>query len=275
MREEKKVSKKQPVKPVKASGLTDVTTCTEQLREAAASAGFRTEAFAAVAGHPLLAMTKRVSGQRPRFYLSAGCHGDEPAGTAALLRLLKNGFFDDRATWFLCPLLNPTGMETGTRENTQGIDLNRDYLSPQTPEIQGHVGWLQRQPRFDLALCLHEDWETSGFYVYELNTRGLPSQAGKIVAAVRQVCPIELAELIDGRSGKDGIIRPVDDPLLRNQWPEAIYLRAHHTGLSYTTETPSARDLALRVEAQCRAIAAAVEAELSIPKQCSAVPSGA
>ncbi len=28
--------------------------------------------------------------------------------------------------WFACPLLNSTGMAVGTRENLQGLDLNRD-----------------------------------------------------------------------------------------------------------------------------------------------------
>ena len=29
--------------------------------------------------------------------------------------------------------------------------------------------WLARQPNFDLAVCVHEDWESVGFYLYELN----------------------------------------------------------------------------------------------------------
>jgi hypothetical protein len=47
--------------------------------------------------------------------------------------------------------------------------------------------------------------------------------------------------------------------LLRETWPEAIYLRAHHTTLSYTLETPSAFPLAQRIAA----LRAAVEAALA------------
>lgn len=220
------------------------------------SRGFRTERFGEIAGCPLLALTKRTPGPRPRFYLSAGIHGDEPAPPLALLGLLECGFFDTQANWVLCPLLNPTGFLRGTRENADGVDLNRDYKHLASSEIRAHVRWLQRQPMFDLALCIHEDWESAGFYLYELNPENRPSLADPIIAAAEKICPIETAAIIDGReSATRGIIRPVADPLLRDLWPEAIYLRAHHTRLCYTLESPSALPLDLRV----RTLQAAVE----------------
>ena len=36
-------------------------------------------------------------------------------------------------------------------------------------EIKAHIQWLARQPKFDLCLLLHEDWESHGFYLYEQN----------------------------------------------------------------------------------------------------------
>ena len=69
-----------------------------------------------------------------------------------------------------------------------------------------------------------------------------------MIAAAATLCPIDLATEIDGRPvDAPGIIRPVNDPLLRENWPEAIYLRAHHTTLSYTLETPSAFPLTQRI----------------------------
>ncbi|MEY2879443.1 MAG: hypothetical protein RLZZ15_1823 [Verrucomicrobiota bacterium] len=223
------------------------------------SAGFRVEQFGAIDGCPLLALTKRTAGPRPRVYLSAGIHGDEPAPPLALLAMLEAGVFDARATWFLCPLLNPTGLARRTRENAAGLDLNRDYQDRRSPEIAAHVAWLQRQPRFDLAMCLHEDWEAQGFYLYELNPAARPSPAEAILAAVAAVCPIEEAARIDGRDvAARGIIRPVSDPLLRANWPESIYLRAHHAALGYTVESPSALPLAQRLAALRAAVEAAV-----------------
>ena len=230
-----------------------------RLEASARAAGFRVERFGEAAGCPLLALTKRTPGPRPRIYLSAGIHGDEPASPLALLAAIEAGRFDDRAVWFLCPLLNPVGFIRRTRENADGLDLNRDYKALRSLEIQAHARWLQRQPNFDLALCLHEDWEAKGFYLYELNPAARASLAPPMIDAVSKVCPVETATVIDGRAiAEPGIIRPIDDPLLREAWPESIYLRAHHTRLGYTIETPSSFPLAQRIAAHRAAIEAAV-----------------
>ncbi|MBL9189349.1 MAG: M14 family metallocarboxypeptidase [Opitutaceae bacterium] len=232
-----------------------------RLETAARVQCFQVETFGTAGGVPLLALSRRSSGVKPRIYLSAGIHGDEPAPPLALLDLLERGWFDDRAVWFLCPLLNPTGFAQGTRENADGIDLNRDFKSPRTAEIRGHVAWLGRQPAPDLAMCLHEDWEATGFYLYELNALGLLSPARAILEAVATVCPVDGATLIDGRAiDEPGIIRPVADPLLRDSWPESIYLRHQHARLGYTVESPSALPLATRIAALQQAVAVAVEA---------------
>ena len=251
------------MQPVKTSGSLDVRALLADFAAVAPEKGFDVHEYGHVDGFPLLALTRRARGVHPRIYLSGGCHGDEPAGPLAILKLLKHGFFDGRAHWIICPALNPVGLQHQTRENAQGIDLNRDYKQPRSSEIYAHVRWLTQQPRFDVTLCLHEDWETSGFYVYELNPEGRPSIASEIVRAVSVVCPIELAELIDGREGKDGIIRPIHDPMLRDAWPEAIYLRAHHSNLCFTTETPSARRVEQRIAAQCISIETVVEASVN------------
>jgi predicted deacylase len=229
---------------------------------AARAAGFSAERFGQVQGYPLAAYTKSSPTPRPRIYLSAGIHGDEPAPPRALLQLLQEGSLDDRYGWSICPLLNPAGMAAGTRENRAGLDLNRDYRALQTAEIRAHVGWLRRQMPFDLTLCLHEDWESPGFYLYELNPDHRPSLAEAIVEAVRRVCPLDRSATIDGRPARGGIIRPDDDPTKRELWPEAIYLRAHLTRLSYTLETPSARPEPQRIKAHTTAITTAVQALL-------------
>ena len=251
------VSKKQPVSTVKAAPF-DPADVAARFSLAGRAAGFRVEQYGGIDGFPLIALTKRAPGKRPRIYLSAGMHGDEPAPPLTLLALLETGFFDDRATWFICPVLNPTGLVRGTRENATGLDLNRDFLDVRATETRAHIGWLQRQPPFHLTLCIHEDWESTGYYLYELNPHQRPSLANPILEAVREYCPIDEAPVIDGRTtAAPGIIRPIDDPLLRETWPEAIYLRAHHTTISYTLESPSAFPLEHRITAHRAAITSA------------------
>jgi murein peptide amidase A len=241
---------------VKACSI-DPSSFARRFAEAAQVGGFRAEPFAEAGGVTLAGYTKRTAGRRPRVYLSSGIHGDEPAAPLALLALMEAGFFDDRATWFACPLLNPTGFVLRTRENSKGIDLNRDYLDLRTPEVAGHVNWLRRQPSFDAVFCLHEDWETQGFYLYELNASPLPSLADTMIAAAGRHLPIEDAAIIDGReSFAPGLIRPDADPLLRETWPEAVYLRAKHCQLNYTLETPSGRPAEQRIAALVDALKA-------------------
>jgi protein MpaA len=194
----------------------------------------------------------------PRFYVSAGIHGDEPAGPLAVRDLLEHDAFPADAWLWLCPCLNPTGFPRNTRESAAGVDLNRDYRQPTAPETRAHVDWLQRQPLFDLTLCLHEDWEAAGFYLYELNPDVRPSLADTIIDAVRDVCPIDQSPTIDGRPSVNGVIRPVIDPAQRPDWPEALYLLQHRTRLSYTLEAPSDFALATRVAALSMAVRAAL-----------------
>ncbi len=253
------------VDPVKASPALplDPAAFTPRFAVAAKAAGFTARQYGEINDHPLLAYTKRTPGRRPRVYVSAGIHGDEPAPPWALLRLLEEGFFDARCTWFLCPLLNPTGFTRCTRENFAGVDLNRDYKSLHAAEVQAHVAWLQLQPRFDLVICAHEDWEAQGFYLYELNLADRPTLAPAMITAARAHSPIETAAVIDGREiAEPGIIRPVSDPLLRDTWPEALYLAYKHSTLNYTIETASAQPLAQRVTTQVAVLRAALAAFL-------------
>jgi len=114
-----------------------------------------------------------------RIYVSTGIHGDEPAGPLAALKLLQENNWPPEAEIFFLPCLNPIGFTLNSRGNSSGIDLNRDYRNPQAAETRAHIAWLERQPKFDLYLCLHEDWESHGFYLYEQNPDSKISLAEK------------------------------------------------------------------------------------------------
>ena len=202
---------------------------------------------------------KAASGESSsRGYISTGIHGDEPAGPLAVRHLLQEDKWPEGIGFWLCPCLNPTGFLLNRRENDKGLDLNRQYLRPDAAETVAHINWLEQQPFFDLCLCLHEDWEAHGFYVYELNPEKRPSLAEPMMDNVARVCPIDPSELIEGRPAKNGIIRPDIDPRDRPQWPEAFYLLTHKTRLSYTLEAPSDFPLPSRVAALVVAVSTAL-----------------
>jgi hypothetical protein len=194
-----------------------------------------------------------------RIYISAGIHGDEPAGPLAALKLLQENHWPDNAAIILLPCLNPIGFTLNRRENADGIDLNRDYRNPKSAEARMHIAWLARQPKFDFYLCLHEDWESSGFYLYEQNPDNQPSLAEKIIAAVGKVCPIDLSENIEGRAAHGGIIRPLINPQERPDWPEALYLISHKARQGYTLEAPSDFSLQTRVNALVASVNAVID----------------
>lgn len=217
-----------------------------------------TEIFHADREFNWFALKRTPAQPRFRIYISTGIHGDEPAGPLAALRLLTANQWPDNAEIVLLPCLNPIGFAGNKRENPQGIDLNRDYLHLQTPEIRAHVSWLEKQAAFDVCICLHEDWESHGFYVYELNPNHKPSLAEAMVASVALVCPIDHSGIIEGREAHGGIIRPTLDPRTRPLWPESFWLLQHKTRLSYTLEAPSDFPLDVRVKALVAGVNAAL-----------------
>lgn len=246
----------------------DLTSVLTECADAARRHGWRIDTIPLARGPGLLALARtshqssgrsaKATQARRRVYISAGIHGDEPAGPLAARELLVADAWPKDLDLWLCPCLNPAGFSVNRRENADGVDLNRDYLKPKTDEILGHTEWLRRQPDFDLSLCLHEDWEALGFYLYELNPEARPSLAESIVARVANVCPIDLSNSIEGRPAQGGIIRPNPELQSRPQWPEAFFLLSCKTRLSYTLEAPSDFPLPVRVAALVAGVMAAV-----------------
>ena len=194
-----------------------------------------------------------------RLYISAGIHGDEHAGPYAALRLIEEDEALRDMDIFLFPLLNPSGLEKDIRENSEGVDLNRDYRDPKTRESLEHIEVLKTLPRFAANICLHEDWEATGFYLYELNPNTQAAYATDIFKAMERYLPAETSPLIDGFEAVAGIISRALGPEIfeRLDWPESLYLATHHTEIGYTLETPSK---AAPLETRAACLAAGVSA---------------
>lgn len=232
-----------------------------ELRAAAAGAGFTWCEPGRFHGFPLVVL--RSPGESPdasHIYVSAGIHGDEPAGSLAVLEGLRRGIFAPRLAWDIFPALNPGGLARGTRENPQGIDLNRDYHALVAPETRLHARWIEHvKAPYAVYLSLHEDWEAKGFYLYEINTSGGPSMSAAILSAVADVLPLEAGPLVDGhRLRGPGWIYHPPEPDEPEGWPEAIFHCKKRPLNSLTFETPSTLPLESRVEAHLTAVRTAV-----------------
>jgi hypothetical protein len=240
----------------------DIRAVLRDVETAARQTGWASEVFHQGGEFKWFAMRRKpeVRSQKPevRIYISTGIHGDEPAGPLAALKLLQENIWPEGAEIFLVPCLNPTGFTLNKRENADGIDLNRDYRNPKAAETRAHIAWLERQPKFDLYLCLHEDWESHGFYLYEQNPDDKISLAEKMIEAVKKVCPIDPSEIIEDRPAQNGIIRPNISPQERPLWPEALWLITEKSRQGYTLEAPSDFPLRVRVNALVAAVDAAL-----------------
>ncbi|MFM2171212.1 MAG: hypothetical protein RI957_1441 [Verrucomicrobiota bacterium] len=225
------------------------------------SLGFHKEEIAATEAGAILAWSRHAGAGRPTVYLSAGIHGDEPAGPLAIERFWQKENPSD-VNWLVCPMLNPTGFAALSRDNRHGFDLNRDYLLRRSQEIHGHADWLEKQSVPDLFLSLHEDWETQGFYLYEISLGDdQPHRARGLLEAVREVCPIEENAVIDDHVVREpGWIHHEPHADFPDAWPEAIFLAKRGCPLSFTFETPScAAPVEKRIAAHGAAIRKALQ----------------
>jgi len=208
-----------------------------------------------VEGYPVFAARVSSDEGRPTVLVLGGTHGDEPASVEAALRFLER----DNAGWLeqvqfeVIPCLNPYGHVHDTRHNSQDVDINWSYLRTDVPEVSLVKGLIEGR-RFEAVIDLHEDWESPGFYLYEL-TRGMGPVGPGITEEVSRFLQINQSGTIEKERATDGVIHPNLRAERRRKGagiPVALY--RHHTDHLITTETPVEADLGTRVHAHLVAI---------------------
>lgn len=185
----------------------------------------------------------------PSVYFSAGIHGDEPAAVEGLIRWSEASLkkFADW-NWMIFPCLNPWGLERNLRFDSEGRDLNRCFNSSKVPQIAAHRSLLKGR-RFHMAAALHEDYDSRGFYLYEVAAQR-PFWGESLCAGLSSVMGPDLRSRIDGHSSRKGLIRRRIKPDLMKGHPEAFLLHFHHADRTFTLETPSEESLQQRVSLQ-------------------------
>ncbi len=147
-----------------------------------------------------LKITDRVMEKEnePEVHFIAAMHGDEPLGAVLSLRLIDylisrygldeqvTRLIDETEIWIM-PVMNPDGMEAGSRFNAAGVDLNRDFPDPvhdlaavadgRQPETVAVMKWAQAHTPV-LAANFHSgallvnypwdsDWDEDNAFDYE------------------------------------------------------------------------------------------------------------
>ncbi len=219
--------------------------------------------LAEIEGYPILLVRRSRGKNLPTALLIAGTHGDEPAGIEAVMTFLQR----DISPWLqhmnfeVLVCLNAYGYVHNTRHNAQDIDINWAWSRDDVPEVQVVKQWVNER-RFVFALDFHEDWESPGYYLYELR-RGAAPMAEDIVAAVKKVCPLNTEAEIEGMPAAGGIVH-ADIAKAEKGRGKGIPLELfyHHTDHQLTLESPTGLDMEVRVAAHMAALNALVEAHL-------------
>ena len=147
----------------------DVPLLLRRWRDLAKRANLRWQRIA-VAGEfgVFSASTKTLAGDAGDvLYLSAGVHGDEAAPPWALLEWAsENVELLLVKPFIIFPCLNPHGLINNTRIDHRGVDINRTFHDG-SEKLMGEWRRLISQQPISLGLCLHEDFDAQGVYVYE------------------------------------------------------------------------------------------------------------
>ncbi len=110
-----------------------------------------------------------LAAARPTVLLIGQQHGNEPAGSEALLvvaRELVQGLLQpvlDQINVIIVPRANPDGAAADQRTTANGIDMNRDHLLLETPEARA-LAALARDYRPMVVVDLHE-YTVAGRYL--------------------------------------------------------------------------------------------------------------
>jgi murein peptide amidase A len=200
-------------------------------------------------------------GNPRRVLISAGIHGDEPGSVESLLSFLENNNYSPYINHWeitLLPCINPYGYEFGTRENHQGKDLNRLFKGDDPPTEVSFAQAIFNTP-FELTIELHEDNETTGYYLYQKGIDVKDDELGyEILDAIKSIMPINLDDEIDGSSADRGVIGKDIDISTMDWWPMALYGLSKGTKRCLTLETASHFAMTTRVNAHLTAIKTAL-----------------
>jgi protein MpaA len=201
-------------------------------------------------------------GNHKRVLISAGIHGDEPAGVETISSFIETNVYREYLQEWemtLVPCINPFGYEANIRTNHEGLDLNRKFKSTDLPREVIFAQNLFDSP-FDLTIELHEDVDSSGYYFFHSSAGASPALLVEgILNNVKTVMPINMDSEIEGISANNGVIERIgiDDEM--DWWPMAFYSLSKGTQSCLTLETGTQFSRQTRVKAHLIAIKAALD----------------
>jgi len=190
---------------------------------------------------------------RKKALISAGIHGDEPAGVEAICTFLENGRYKthlDQWEITILPCINPYGFENDIRENHENKDLNRLFKDHKPPHEVQLAKSIFMPSYFDISIELHEDCDSHGYYLFQKSNNPNGVKIGiKIIEALKGIISINLDETIENMPADKGVIHRIKNINQMEWWPMASYSLSMKTGHCLTLETPTKLAMDTRVHA--------------------------
>ena len=179
----------------------------------------------AVIGAPGASAEQVLATNKTRVYIQGNIHAGEVEGKEALLWLLRSIAKGERNAWLkttvllINPIYNADGNERvsvsnrgsqagpvggmGTRENAQGLDLNRDGTKMETAEARSMASLLTRyQPHVAMDLHTTDGSSNSGFTMtYETSLN--PNNSKAQMRLLRDVLLPEITKNVKTKHGAD------------------------------------------------------------------------
>ncbi|HYE59580.1 MAG TPA: hypothetical protein VEA18_00140, partial [Candidatus Kapabacteria bacterium] len=113
-----------------------------------------------------LALEYREKGENPSWLIYSGTHGDE-AGVISSIETVLSSEEKNFPSFLWVPMVSPSAVANGTRNNARGVNVNRDFFDHSTePEVQANIS-LIRGKVFEYFIDIHEDPSTELFYLYD------------------------------------------------------------------------------------------------------------
>lgn len=192
-----------------------------------------TEAGRSVVGHPIW---RAEIGTGPAIMIVGALHPNEPSGREAALMWLRDLAYStdpDVLTYLdthrivIIPTANPDGL-TGQRDNSNGVNLNRDFFKLTQPETRA-VQSVLRDVDPDIILDLHEAGADAG-YEWRPYAGGLPG-AHPDIQDLSTDCMDEAKTVLSGLG-----FQSLDYPVGSMPWSGLSVVAAAHHALSVLSE---------------------------------------
>lgn len=126
-------------------------------------------------------------GSSPKLLITSGLHGDETETSDLLLEYMQ-AHYQDLPSFVYIPYMSPTATQKKTRENGNGLNLNRAFTQEATDSEALDIIAIVQNYSFDLALDFHEDPDRKyRFYLYDESFGRLPFDHRKFKRDLKHV----------------------------------------------------------------------------------------